>query len=195
MKREEKNVLSKKKILNAAVQEFGEKSFGEASLNTICENGGLSKGIIYHYFNDKDELYLACVRECFQVLTEYLNRWSYDFTVVPDGINAYLTARYRFFESYPDYSHIFFGTILQPPIHLMAQIKEARRDFDEQGTAYYKEALKHIPLRKTVTEEEAMEYFFLFQEMFNGYYQSKAYENADYNTLKKDHEKIGRAHV
>lgn len=174
--------------MDAAIQEFGEKNYGEASLNTICDTGNLSKGIIYHYFTDKDELYLACVKECFDKLTSFLNRDDYDFTDFQRGINNYLAARYQFFRQYPHYSHLFFSTFLQPPTHLIKQIQELRKDFDVQSTRYYETALSHITLRENITKEEAMEYFFIFQEMFNGYFQSKAYENTDFNSLIKDHE-------
>lgn len=33
---------------------------------------GRVQGNHYHYFQTKDELYLACVDECFRALTEYL---------------------------------------------------------------------------------------------------------------------------
>ena len=73
-------------------------------------------------------------------------------------------------------------------MHLKEQIKEIRKDFDAQGLQYYKNALKNIVLREDITEEEAIGYFFIFQEMFNGYFQSKAYESSDFNSLIEAHE-------
>ena len=128
------------------------------------------------------------MKECFDKLTSFLNRDDYDFTDFQKGINNYLAARYQFFRQYPHYSHLFFSTFLQPPTHLIKQIQELRKDFDVQSTRYYETALSHITLRENITKEEAMEYFFIFQEMFNGYFQSKAYENTDFNSLIKDHE-------
>ncbi|MEG1873185.1 MAG: TetR/AcrR family transcriptional regulator, partial [Ruthenibacterium sp.] len=61
MKRDEKNLASRRKILDSALAEFGANGYGLSSINTICSAGGISKGILYHYFKDKDELYLACV--------------------------------------------------------------------------------------------------------------------------------------
>lgn len=72
MKREEKNALSRQRILNAAMEEFSGKGYEGASLNTICSEKGISKGIIYHYFKDKNKLYLLCVEECFREVTAYL---------------------------------------------------------------------------------------------------------------------------
>ena len=40
-------------------------------MNNICKNAAISKGIIYHYFKDKDELYLACIQECYRALYDF----------------------------------------------------------------------------------------------------------------------------
>ena len=68
MKREEKNQLTKRRILDRALKEFSEQGYGLSSINNVCSCDDISKGIIYHYFQTKDELYLACVEECFQRL-------------------------------------------------------------------------------------------------------------------------------
>ena len=188
MKQNEKKQLSQDKILNAAIVEFGTKSYENASLNNICSDNKISKGLIYHYFKNKDELYLCCVKICFDEFTKFLNSEGYIFTDFQKDINNYLALRCRFFHENPNYSNIFFNTVLQPPMHLKEQIKEIRKDFDSQGLEYYKNALKNIVLREDITEEEAMEYFFIFQEMFNGYFQSRAYENSDFNSLIEAHE-------
>jgi AcrR family transcriptional regulator len=188
IKRKAKNQISKDKILNAAIVEFGTKSYENASLNNICNDNDISKGLIYHYFKNKDELYLCCVKVCFDVITRFLDSEEYVFTDFQKDINRYLASRYRFFSENPNYSNIFFNTVLQPPIHLKKQIKELRKEFDEQNVRYYKKALGNITLRDGITEDEALEFFFIFQEMFNGYFQSKVYETSDFNNLIETHE-------
>lgn len=47
----------KKSILQAAAEEFGERGFDGASYNRIIERAGISKGAMYYYFADKDDLY------------------------------------------------------------------------------------------------------------------------------------------
>lgn len=44
-------------ILAAAAQEFGERGFENASYNRIIERAGISKGAMYYYFADKDDLF------------------------------------------------------------------------------------------------------------------------------------------
>ena len=72
MNREEKNQQTRRRIMDNALAEFSKRGYGAGSVNTICASKDISKGIIYHYFKTKDELYLACVEECFQRLTDHL---------------------------------------------------------------------------------------------------------------------------
>lgn len=44
-------------ILRAALDEFSTHGFAEASLNRIIAAAGISKGSMYYYFDDKEDLY------------------------------------------------------------------------------------------------------------------------------------------
>lgn len=44
-------------FINAALTEFGNNSYAKASTNVIVKNAGISKGLLYHYFKNKKELY------------------------------------------------------------------------------------------------------------------------------------------
>ena len=47
----------KNRILCAALNEFDEKGFINASMRKIAKNAGIATGNIYHYFTGKDELF------------------------------------------------------------------------------------------------------------------------------------------
>ena len=72
MKQEERTRITYEKILAGAIKEFGTKSYENASLNTICNENHIAKGLLYHNFKNKDDLYLQCVKICFHELVEYL---------------------------------------------------------------------------------------------------------------------------
>lgn len=57
-------------ILDAAVTEFGTQGYAHASLPRIAEAAGISKAMIYSYFESKDGLYLACVHEAGEAIVE-----------------------------------------------------------------------------------------------------------------------------
>ncbi|MDR7855556.1 TetR/AcrR family transcriptional regulator [Tissierella sp.] len=186
MKREEKNLLRRQKIINSAIAEFGINSYAEASLNAICKNGNISKGIIYHYFKDKDELYLVCVSECFRRLTTFLNSKIITFNNVEEDIKEYLDMRHEFFVENPNFSNIFANALLQPPKHLITQIKEIKVELDKFNVNFYGQVLQNVSLKSDVCREEAIEYFLIFQESFNNYFHNKTYR--DFRKLLDEHE-------
>lgn len=46
------------RMLNAAMKEFAQRGFKNASTNEIVTEAGISKGLLFHYFHNKKELYL-----------------------------------------------------------------------------------------------------------------------------------------
>jgi len=45
------------RLINAAMNEFGENRFEKASTNAIVKEARISKGLLYHYFSSKKDLY------------------------------------------------------------------------------------------------------------------------------------------
>jgi AcrR family transcriptional regulator len=58
----------KEKILAAAADEFAERGYANASLSRIIAAAGISKGLLYYYFNDKDDLFVTVVEEALERL-------------------------------------------------------------------------------------------------------------------------------
>ncbi|MGM9988692.1 MAG: TetR/AcrR family transcriptional regulator [Bacillaceae bacterium] len=48
----------KSRILNAAMKEFAHKGYKNASTNEIVKEAGISKGMLFHYFQTKKQLFL-----------------------------------------------------------------------------------------------------------------------------------------
>ena len=183
MKQKEKTELTKERILQAAIQEFGTNGYAASKLNTICSHYEIPKGLLYHNFTGKDDLYLACVSRCFSDVTEYLK--SKD---IQDDLEKYMRMRFQYFSQYPHHARIFFEAMLQPPVALSEQIRELGKDFNSFNRRIYQAALSRVILREGVTEKDAIEYYEIMQEMFNGYFSSPAYANKDFHILVADHE-------
>ena len=60
-------------IIDKAVLEFAEKGYKGAGLSTIAKNAGVSVGVIYKYYADKDELFRACISKSITYLDEALS--------------------------------------------------------------------------------------------------------------------------
>lgn len=193
MKKELKTELTKEKIISAAIDEFGCNGYYGSSLNSICDTG-IAKGLLYHNFANKDAIYLACVQRCFHELTEYLKAAD-----IGTDLQRYASARTDFFMKNESMKRIFFEAVLQPPVALRSQIEKIRAEFDKYNNDLYISLLNTVKLRPGVTQKEALVYFRLTQEMFNGYFSSQVYSNSvqtekgtgdDSPQLKKSSDKL-----
>ncbi|MCI7795230.1 MAG: TetR/AcrR family transcriptional regulator [Lachnospiraceae bacterium] len=189
MKREEKNALSRQRILDAAMEEFSGKGYEGASLNTVCSVKGISKGIIYHYFKDKNELYLLCVEECFREVTAYLQ----EHTASSDGpagkrLQDYFNARLRFFADHPLCLGIFAEAVFNPPAGLKAGIAARKQDFDRLNISVLTKLLESEPLREGLTVSSIVEDFRMYMDIFNMRFQADVRDGRPMEELLKEHE-------
>lgn len=188
MKQEEKTRITREKILHSALKEFGTKSYENASLNGICNESQIPKGLLYHNFKNKDDLYLQCVSISFQALTEYLkNIWN-ETKQIPPELSYMLRQRQIFFEDYPYYGNIFFYATLQPPAHLQEELLAIRSEFDTFCREYYTRLIESLPLRDGITTEKALKYILLFQELFNNYFQAELHKSQNFQNVVESHE-------
>lgn len=64
------------RIINAAMREFAEQGFKNASTNEIKKNAGISKSLLFYYFSTKEDLF------------KFLYHYSMDFLV--EGMKTYM---------------------------------------------------------------------------------------------------------
>ena len=62
-------------IMNAAMMEFSSKGFALASTNVIVSAAGISKGALFHYFKNKEDLFSFLCRYIFDIVVrEYYEK-------------------------------------------------------------------------------------------------------------------------
>ena len=182
MKRTKRTELTISKIQEAALEEFGVNGYAGGTINNICKRG-INKGLIYHNFKDKDELYLACLENSCKKLVSLIEKSG----CTSDQLQ-YMKLRMRFFTEYPNEAHIFFEAILQPQEKLQDRIKQILEPFEEINEKIYRSVVATITLRDGITEEDAINHFRLMQRMFNGYFSSSAYRSMTLDKQIKEHE-------
>jgi AcrR family transcriptional regulator len=76
-------------ILAGALEEFAERGYAGASMAAAAARAGVTKGLIYHYFPGKADLFKAVVRSCVQPIIAEAERMIAAF----DGPKAELLRR------------------------------------------------------------------------------------------------------
>lgn len=80
-------------LLALGLSAFSKNSYDDVSIDALAQSAGVSKGLLYHYFPSKRELYVATVREAAEQL---LARIAPDPALAPldqltYGVDAYLS--------------------------------------------------------------------------------------------------------
>lgn len=171
MQRAEKSTLSRRKIMDAVLDELSKKNYDAISLNALCANTGLSKGMVYYYFKDKDALYLACVQECYRLLTDYLrpfvDSWEKWDCVKPEELlQQTASERMVFFRQNPRYLRLFCQAETDPPEHLAAAIRQIRKDYSSLSERVRRFVSSKIELNGIFSDDEFAELMGLFHDLF-----------------------------
>lgn len=182
MKKAEKTEMTIAKILDYAIAEFGENGYANGTINNICRQG-INKGLIYHNFKDKDELYLVCLQKSWDKMAAYIKEKE-----CTENFLKYMQARSRFLDEFPNEAHIFFEAVLEPQEHLKAEIREIAQEFEQINEEVYRRTIAQVSLRDNVSTEEAIRYFRQMQSMFNAYFNSPEYRGFSLEEKLKAHE-------
>ncbi|MBN2604272.1 MAG: TetR/AcrR family transcriptional regulator [Bacilli bacterium] len=99
----------KNRILEAALIEFADKGYKRASTNTIVKQANVSKGLLFHYYISKKDLYILIFKSAIETITEDLYN-NVDFTE-NDVLNRLYQSTVAKIESYT--SHPLFVKFLE----------------------------------------------------------------------------------
>lgn len=189
MKQTQRNALSRQRILAGAKDVFSRYGYRAASINTICTENQISKGIIYHYFKDKDALYLLCVESSFQAAAEYLRAAAGKLTgSAEEQLNGYFDARIRFFAENPQDLGIFASAVFSPPEHLQEEIARLRRPFDQLNISVFTQLLKSQKIREDLNMDDVIRDFGMYMDYFNLRFRSEAAAQGSPEEILKHHE-------
>lgn len=183
MEKKAKTERTRERILTSAIEMFGEVGYGGWHINEFCRSYNISKGILYHNFSGKDELYLLSVERCFSALVDFIQESG---EIV--NIQEYLRTRLRFFQQHRAYGRLFFEATLRPPEGLAEEVRKVQRDLWLFNRGIFEKLLSAIELRQGVLLEDALEYFDIVQEGFNRKFRLEASMTGDIEAIVRSHE-------
>lgn len=158
MNREEQNKISRERILTASLKEFGENDYFSASINNICKNNKISKGLLFHYYKNKDEIFLLCVENLFIDLSDYLKEnFEFKHDNIEENLRDYIEKRFEFFHKFPYYEQIFFTAIFNPPKYLIYEINILRKPIIETNKYFWRQIIKGLNFKSNIVIEDVIE--------------------------------------
>ncbi len=168
VKQAEKNKLSREKIIHAAIINFNESDANNICINSICKKNNISKGLIYHYFKSKNDLFYACVLYATLELAESIKSFKVEKNAsLTENLHNYYVERIRFWCNNPDNYTITRHAISQYQACSDEKILISRNLFDEASNNKLKDILALYELSSEISEENLLTIMqIIYENMF-----------------------------
>jgi len=130
------------RILQAAIKEFADKGFEKSSTNEIVREAEISKGILFHYFQNKKKLFLFvfdyCVELCMDEFDEKIDEKEKD---IFEKLRQIATFKMELLHKYPDIFKFFEVAIGDESIEIKSDIEQRKQKLTESN---YKKVFNNI---------------------------------------------------
>jgi AcrR family transcriptional regulator len=90
-------------ILAAAVKEFREHGYGGARIDAIAKRANINKRMLYHYFGDKDALYLAVLEGAYMQIRAAETRLHLADLDPVEGVRQLVLFTWRYYQEHPEF--------------------------------------------------------------------------------------------
>lgn len=151
------------KLIQSATELFNDFGYTGTSINDIAKKSKLSKGILYHYFQSKDDVYLFCLSECINNFVDFMGRNISKISLSKETMIRVVELRFVFFDENPQYKNLFHNIISGKPTHLSKEISEIRQVLTENNISWIKLILTEINLGKDVLESDVSLFISILQ--------------------------------
>lgn len=151
------------KLIQSATELFNDFGYTGTSINDIAKKSKLSKGILYHYFQSKDDVYLFCLSECINNFVDFMERNISKISLSKETMIRVVELRFVFFDENPQYKNLSHNIISGKPTHLSKEISEIRQVLTENNISWIKLILTEINLGKDVLESDVSLFISILQ--------------------------------
>lgn len=146
------------RILQAAQALFAERGYEGTSAEAIASQAGVAKGLIFHYFGSKAELYLVAVADAATRISQVF------FADLPEPepdlfrrMYAWMQRKVEIFRAQPVYFQLVMSAFTDPPAAARAAIDQYMAEGLEMGWTLMLDGIDTAPFRPDVPPDQAME--------------------------------------
>jgi TetR/AcrR family fatty acid metabolism transcriptional regulator len=115
-------------ILDAAVRVFAGRGYHTSRVGDIAREAGIAHGLLYHYFESKEEVLHTVFRENWSDLVATFRRIEASDEPAPEQLEGIVKVLLRSWRNAPDLVRVMVREVARSP-HLQEQVDEIREGF------------------------------------------------------------------
>lgn len=113
-------------IINAGYHVFSRNSYKNSPMSEIAEAAGISKSLLFHYFHNKQELYLFLWDKCAETTIEFMTRYEcYSQSELFESMERGIRAKLEILRLYPDMGSFTIKAFYEKDPIISAAIQES----------------------------------------------------------------------
>jgi len=111
----------KQQILEAALEIFAQKGYHQASISQIASEANMSKGLLYNYFENKEQLLIKVMEDGIQYLLRAFAQPSKNNPA--DQLRKLIEESFNYMDEDQKHWRLYFSIIMQPQVQLIVMEK------------------------------------------------------------------------
>ncbi|HHV96611.1 MAG TPA: TetR/AcrR family transcriptional regulator [Clostridiaceae bacterium] len=182
----------KKRIIEASINEFAKNGYEKASTNSIVKAAGISKGLLFHYFGSKKNLYLYIV----DYVSQYLIKKFYEINEKPspDIFERLLEQgiiKLKLAYEHPLMYELLYKAFVNTPEELKSDIQERYLKLYAYNAQRFYKGFDTSKFREDINPQKAIELIMLFLEgLYSKYINTYRYKKISPEAALAEIEKI-----
>lgn len=113
-------------IINAGYRVFSRNSYKNSPMSEIAQSAEISKSLLFHYFQNKKELYLFLWENCAETTIEFLTRYDcYHQKELFESMERGMRAKMEMIRLYPDMGNFAIRAFYEKDPEINAAVQES----------------------------------------------------------------------
>jgi TetR/AcrR family transcriptional regulator len=175
------------RIINAATKVFAENGYKRASTNAIVKEAGISKGILFHYFKSKKDLYLSLYEHLSDLFAEKIyDRLDWEERDIFEIIRQVSVIKLEMFSTYPDLINFLNSVFHEEDVEVKEEVEKIRESLTDSSFTKLFSNIDATKFREGIDVGKAVQVIYWTFEGFANQQQAKAKSMSVAEIYKED---------
>lgn len=143
-------------LLKVGISEFADAGFEKASIRKIAGRAGISSGVLYKYYRDKEDFFSACLDSCLASIESLLDTFISESEPLLVNASALIEAMQSYSRSHTDELRLYLRIIAD------GGLKDSAAKLESMTASLYTDFIRRAQEQKLIREDADPAYFAFF---------------------------------